>query len=198
MKRAVGSQSVETVVCKSKFLAENFSVDNPAQVMEIVRRQKERYPGATHVCHAFLCGPQREFAGCSDDREPSGTAGRPMLEVLKGSDLTDILVTVVRWFGGTKLGTGGLARAYSDAVKELLPLLKTEEAAEKATVTFEASYSDYEKIRRFAEKNGGEWQKENFGGTVVCSVVVPLAKAGEFRSGISELTAARVRFLENN
>ena len=75
---------------------------------------------------------------------------------------------------------------------------RTEEAAEKATVTFEVSYSDYEKIRRFTEKNGGEWQKENFGGTVVCSVVVPLAKTGEFRSGISELTAARVRFLENN
>ena len=121
-----------------------------------------------------------------------------MLEVLKGSGLTDILVTVVRWFGGTKLGTGGLVRAYSDAVKELLTHLETEELTEKAAVTFEVSYADYEKIRRFAEKNGGEWQKENFGETVGCSVVVPLAKAGEFRSGISELTAARVRFLENN
>ena len=120
MKRAVGSGQSETVVCKSKFLAENFLIDNPAQVKEIIRRQKERYPDATHVCHAFLCGPRREFAGCSDDHEPSGTAGRPMLEVLKGSGLTDILVTVVRWFGGTKLGTGGLVRAYSDAVKELL------------------------------------------------------------------------------
>ena len=119
MKRAVGSGQSETVVCKSKFLAENFLIDDPTQVKEIIRRQKERYPDATHVCHAFLCGPRREFAGCSDDHEPSGTAGRPMLEVLKGSGLTDILVTVVRWFGGTKLGTGGLVRAYSDAVKEL-------------------------------------------------------------------------------
>ena len=197
MKRAVGSGQSETVVCKSKFLAENFLIDNPTQVKEIIKRQKERYPDATHVCHAFLCGPRREFAGCSDDHEPSGTAGRPMLEVLKGSGLTDILVTVVRWFGGTKLGTGGLVRAYSDAVKELLTHLETEELTEKAAVTFEVSYADYEKIRRFAEKNGGEWQKENFGETVGCSVIVPLSKVDEFRSGISELTAARVRFLED-
>lgn len=197
MKRALNCIKTELIIEKSRFIAENFAVSDPAEIKEIIRQQRIRYPDATHVCHAFFCGPHRETAGCSDDREPSGTAGRPMLEVLKGSGITDILVTVVRYFGGIKLGTGGLVRAYSGAVKELLAGLKTEEAVEKERIKMEISYSDYEKVKQFAEKQKAAVVSEQFAESVVFVVEVPSADAEQFRSSVSEMTAARVRFSGN-
>lgn len=194
MKRALNCLKIELIIEKSRFIAENFAVSDPVEVKEMIRQQRIRYPDATHVCHAFFCGPQRETAGCSDDREPSGTAGRPMLEVLRGSGITDILVTVVRYFGGIKLGTGGLVRAYSGAVKELLSGLETEEAVEKERIKMEISYSDYEKIRQFAEKQKAAVVSEEFAETVLMTVEIPSADAEPFRGSVSEMTAARIRF----
>src|SRR5690349_23530172 len=91
--------------------------------MDELRRLREAYPGATHVCWALLAGGQ---SGMSDDGEPSGTAGRPILEVLRHHDLDGVLATVVRYFGGVKLGAGGLVRAYTDSIAQTLidaPLL---------------------------------------------------------------------------
>ena len=117
-----------------------------------------------------------------------------MLEVLKGSGITDILVTVVRYFGGTKLGTGGLVRAYSGAVKELLARLETEEAVDKEIIGMEMSYGDYEKVRQFAEKQKAALLSEQFAETVLMTVEVASAEADRFRSSVSEMTAARIRF----
>lgn len=194
MKRARNCEKIELLIEKSRFIAENFSVKDPSEVKERLKEQKIRYADATHVCHAFFCGPNRETAGCSDDREPSGTAGRPMLEVLKGNGITDILVTVVRYFGGTKLGTGGLVRAYSGAVKELLARLETEEAVDKEIIGMEMSYGDYEKVRQFAEKQKAALLSEQFAETVLMTVEVASAEADRFRSSVSEMTAARIRF----
>lgn len=196
MKRARNRERIELVIEKSRFIAENFFIENPAEVKEIIKKQRERYPGVSHVCHAFFCGARRETAGCSDDREPSGTAGRPMLEVLKGSEITDILVTVVRYFGGTKLGTGGLVRAYSAAVKELLLHLETEEAVIKEKIAMGMTYADYEKVKQFIEKQKTTVLSEQFAETVTLVVEVPSAKTVLFRSSVSEMTAARIRFIE--
>ena len=103
----------ELTVRKSRFLAEATPVDSVEAARALWRERKRIYADSNHVVYAFVCGPQGGVMGCSDDGEPSGTSGRPTLEVLKGSGITNVLLTVTRWFGGILLGTGGLVRAYT-------------------------------------------------------------------------------------
>lgn len=148
MKVLVQNETTETVIKNSRFISEAFIVTNQADARERLRQQKIRYSDATHVCHAFIVGPNAETSGMSDDGEPSGTAGRPMLDVLKGSGITNILVTVTRYFGGTLLGTGGLVHAYSGAVKSVLENCETEELVEKSSFKFFSDYASYESAKR--------------------------------------------------
>ncbi len=118
----------EIVVKKSRFIGCVQAVPDRAGAQAIVAQLRREHPGATHVCWAFLAGGQ---SAANDDGEPGGTAGRPMLEVLRRQDLEGVLATVVRYFGGVKLGAGGLVRAYTDTVAQALltatkiPLQKT-------------------------------------------------------------------------
>ena len=107
------ASQAETRVKNSRFLAEAIPVESPEHAKELWRWRKENYDNGGHIVYAFATGNQQNILGCSDDGEPSGTAGRPVLSVLKGSGITNCLITVARWFGGTKLGTGGLVHAYS-------------------------------------------------------------------------------------
>ncbi len=108
----------EIVEKKSRFIAQVFPVKTEEEAAEFIGQVKKEYWDARHNCYAFVLGQGGEITRCSDDGEPSGTAGRPILEVLMGRELTNILVIVTRYFGGTLLGTGGLVRAYSEAAKE--------------------------------------------------------------------------------
>lgn len=107
----------ELVIKKSRFLACVQPVPDRAAAQAVVAELRAQHPGAAHVCWALLAGGQ---SAAVDDGEPSGTAGRPMLEVLRHQDLEGVLATVVRYFGGVKLGAGGLVRAYTDAVAQAL------------------------------------------------------------------------------
>jgi len=118
----------ELVIKKSRFLGRVEAVSGREEAQAIVARLRAEHPGAAHVCWALLAGGQ---SAANDDGEPGGTAGRPMLEVLRRQELESVLATVVRYFGGVKLGAGGLVRAYTDAVAQALltahklPLRKT-------------------------------------------------------------------------
>jgi uncharacterized YigZ family protein len=118
----------ELIVKKSRFIGCVQAVPDRAAALAVVAQLRREHPGATHVCWALLAGGQ---SAANDDGEPGGTAGRPMLEVLRRQDLEGVLATVVRYFGGVKLGAGGLVRAYTDAVAQALltatkvPLRKT-------------------------------------------------------------------------
>ena len=107
----------EIIVKKSRFIGCVQAVPDRAAAQAVVTQLRREHPGATHVCWAFLAGGQ---SAANDDGEPGGTAGRPMLEVLRRQDLEGVLATVVRYFGGVKLGAGGLVRAYTDAVAQAL------------------------------------------------------------------------------
>lgn len=107
----------ELVIKKSRFIGCVQAVPDRAAAQAVVAQLRVEHPGATHVCWAFLAGGQ---SAANDDGEPGGTAGRPMLEVLRRQDLEGVLATVVRYFGGVKLGAGGLVRAYTDAVAQAL------------------------------------------------------------------------------
>ena len=110
--------SGEIVVKKSRFIASVFSVDTTEEAEKIIEQVKKKYWDARHNCYAYIIKEDMLMQKCSDDGEPQGTAGRPMLDVLYGEEIYNILVVVTRYFGGTLLGTGGLIRAYTDAVKE--------------------------------------------------------------------------------
>ncbi|MBQ0040251.1 MAG: YigZ family protein [Treponema sp.] len=151
MKVLLNNPVNEINIKGSRFIAEVFTVTTQAEAREKLHEQKLRYSDATHVCHCFISGLKAEACGMSDDGEPSGTAGRPMLDVLKGSGITNILVTVTRYFGGTLLGTGGLVKAYGDSVKEVLALCETEEYIERTDFSFECDWGIYETIKRKIE-----------------------------------------------
>ena len=107
----------ELVIKKSRFIARVQPVQDRSEAQALVQSLKQAHPDAAHVCWAMLAGGD---SAAQDDGEPSGTAGRPMMEVLRHQDLEGVMATVVRYFGGTKLGAGGLVRAYTDAVAQAL------------------------------------------------------------------------------
>lgn len=135
----------------SRFLSELFPCESQSNAREIIKSQKEKYTDATHVVHAFVIGKNAEIMGMSDDGEPSGTAGRPTLDVLKGRKCTNTLLTITRWFGGTLLGTGGLVKAYSNGAKKVIEKADLEkkfaELVEKKDFSFCTNYSLYKIIK---------------------------------------------------
>lgn len=108
----------EIVEKKSRFIATVRPVKTEEEALAFIESMKKKYWNATHNCSAYVIGEQAQITRCNDDKEPAGTAGRPMLEVLLGEGVRDVAVVVTRYFGGTLLGTGGLIRAYGSAVKE--------------------------------------------------------------------------------
>jgi len=121
----------ELLIKKSRFLGCVQPVAGRAEALQVVERLRAEHPGAAHVCWALLAGGQ---SAANDDGEPGGTAGRPMLEVLRHQHLEGVLATVVRYFGGVKLGAGGLVRAYTDAIAQAL--LQAEKLTLQRTLQF--------------------------------------------------------------
>lgn len=140
--------SCEIEVKKSRFIAIACPLSDLSHIKEAVNHTRSQHPGANHVVHAAVLGPKGDLYSYSDDHEPKNTAGRPALEVLKGSGVTNILVLVVRYFGGTLLGTGGLVKAYADSVKEVLKIIKTEALIDKTTFHISMPYHLYEPIKK--------------------------------------------------
>lgn len=143
----------ETSIKNSRFIAELLPCTTQTQARELLKSQKNKYSDATHVCHAFVLGGNAEVLGMSDAGEPPGTAGRPMLDVLKGHGCTNVLLTVTRYFGGTLLGTGGLVKAYGGCAKLVLEKADSDGVFEllvaKKLFSFSVAYQFYEGIKRY-------------------------------------------------
>ena len=105
--------SAEIIEKKSRFIADIFSVSSEEEALQILEKVKKKYWDARHHCWAYVVGDEQVQERCSDDGEPSGTAGKPILEVIRGNEIHNVLIVVTRYFGGTLLGTGGLVRAYT-------------------------------------------------------------------------------------
>ncbi len=162
MLRLLEPATAELVIKRSRFIGELAPVSTQEEARELLRTRREQWEGATHVVHAFVLGPTGTILGCSDDGEPAGTAGRPALEVLKGSRITNVMLTVTRYFGGVKLGTGGLVKAYSDTAKAVLELAKTEELVAMARFRISCSYPLYERIKTILTVLGAVVDNETF------------------------------------
>lgn len=146
----------EIIIKKSRFLSEGFFVDSPEYAREILKKQKQKYKDARHVVHAFIIGKEKSILGSSDDGEPKGTAGKPALLVLQHSPVTNIIITITRWFGGILLGTGGLVKAYTDSAKGLLDVATLKELKTEKCLKIVCSYSEASLIKKTIENGNAE------------------------------------------
>lgn len=184
---------VDLRVVNSRFIATAGPAFSVEEAKTFISRMRTEYADATHNVPAFLIGhPPAVIAHCSDDGEPSGTAGRPMLSVLTGSGLGDVVVVVTRYFGGTKLGTGGLVRAYSDAVREVLAVLPRAVKVPTHTVMLACSYSLYERIKLAILGENGKLLDESFGVDVTLTVQFTFDDLTRFQSVLCELSSGTI------
>ena len=184
--------SYEENIKGSRFLSELFLISSQAEVREKIKAQKQKYADATHVCHAFICGKNAEIMGMSDDGEPGGTAGRPMLDVLKGSGATNLMVTITRWFGGTLLGTGGLVHAYGNGVKNLLEVAEFEELVEKSDFSLSTDYQQYQILKKIFENHTLYELSEDFGEGISIKGKIAVSDSENFKQKIFDATNGKV------
>ena len=183
----------EEVIERSRFIASldrASSVDAARAFIDSIRAE---LPDASHNCWAYIAGPPGSASaiGFSDAGEPHGTAGRPMLDVLQHSGIGEVVAVVTRYFGGTKLGKGGLARAYGGAVQNALQSLPTIELIERSAFVITVSYGDVELLRRLLARSGAEVSHEEYGADVQYHAALPVSTVDAFRRELADATAGR-------
>ncbi len=181
----------EIVEKKSRFIATVRPVQTEEAALAFIEEMRKKYWDARHNCSAYILGERQEVMRCSDDGEPSQTAGKPMLDVLAGAGLTDTAVVVTRYFGGTLLGTGGLVRAYSAAVQEGL---KNSRVITKCWGTMLEIGTDYNGIGKLQYLFGQRQiplMDSEYTDKVRFTVLVPASKAQEITKAVTEITGGQ-------
>ncbi|MEC8645551.1 MAG: YigZ family protein [Candidatus Latescibacterota bacterium] len=189
---AVGEAEVELRFKNSRFIGcvgQAKSVEEAKAFIAVVR---DRYPDASHHCYAFAAGYGATVThGMSDDGEPSGTAGRPMLAVVQGADIGDVVVVATRYFGGTKLGTGGLVKAYTETAQAALAAVPVERKVETELLSINLGYDSYAPCRKRIEELGGLVENEAFETSVVLQVRAEIKIVDDMRRALADMTAGR-------
>ncbi len=191
MRIPLESAQTEIEVRKSRFLAFATPCTSLSDAKQMVSTLKAEHPGANHVVHAAVIGERGDEFSYSDDREPKNTAGRPALEVLKGSGITNVAIFIVRYFGGTLLGTGGLVKAYGDSAKSVLEILKTEELIEKCNFSITTSYHLYEPIKRILAEHNAAIVDEQFATDVSIGGTLAISEKEQVASEVTETSNGR-------
>lgn len=181
----------EIVEKKSRFIGTVRPVESEEEAFAFLEEIRKKYWDATHNCFAFVAGERREFVRAADDGEPSGTAGRPMLDVLLGEDLYNTAVVVTRYFGGTLLGTGGLVRAYSRAVQEALKACVILEKRQGALLEIGTDYTDLGKIQYILGQRKIPLLGSDYTDRVLLKVILPKAEERELLKALTEATGGR-------
>ncbi len=181
------------VISRSRFVSTIGRVETVEAARAFIASVQAEMPDANHHAYAYIIGHGASvIEGMSDAGEPSGSAGPPILALLRGSGLGDTIIVVSRFFGGTKLGVGGLVRAYSDAARLVLNGVKREHKIPRCVLTLEAPYALYERVIRLAEAHAGETLSQEFGEAVHLEIVFPNQNIDAFRMQLSELSAGRL------
>lgn len=187
----------EVVEKKSRFIATVRPVQTEAEATAFIEEIKKQYWDARHNCSAFVIGKNNEITRCSDDGEPSGTAGRPMLEVLLKEELHNAAVVVTRYFGGTLLGTGGLVRAYSASVKEGLQQCKTGFLQTCSRLVLRFGYNEVGKIQNFLADTKDFIEETSYTEQVSMTILVPAEHNQTRQKQLVELCAGKIRIQED-
>jgi uncharacterized YigZ family protein len=184
------SAEAEIEIKKSRFLARLSPVSDEAEARETIAEVRAEHPKARHHCTAFVLDPDSRTQRFSDDGEPAGTAGAPILDVLTGHDLTFVVAIVTRYFGGTLLGAGGLVRAYGQATSAAVERAKIVTRHELVPVSADVDYAQANALERAAASRG--WQtRADYGGQVGLDILVPIAEADDALAIYADLTAGR-------
>jgi uncharacterized YigZ family protein len=185
---------VETRVLNSRFIATAVPAFSVTEARDFVARIRREFSDASHNVPAYLVGHGSSVtAHCHDDGEPAGTAGRPALAVLQGSGLGDVAVVVTRYFGGTKLGTGGLVRAYGDAVRTLLEAVPRAWKMATHTVLLETPYPYFERVRLAIEAHRGQVLDEEFAAEVTLMARFAIEDLPPFQAALQTLSKGTLR-----
>ena len=176
---------------KSRFLGKVFSVNSEAEASAYIEEIRKKYWDARHNCYAFVIGENNETTRCSDDREPSGTAGKPILEVICNAGVHNCLLVVTRYFGGTLLGTGGLVRAYTQSAKEALENSALAVLVEGVKYLVTTDYNSISKIQYAVEKSDAEITDTEYKDKVIISILIKKESGEEFCRQITEITNGR-------
>ena len=159
----------EIVEKKSRFIAQIFAVNSKEEAEQVLANVKKKYYDAKHNCYAYIVD---NIEKCSDDGEPSGTAGAPMLDLLKNNGLNNIIVVVTRYFGGTLLGTGGLVRAYTEAAVKAIELANIVQEEEGFEIEVVVDYQNLEKLKYYCNKNNIKIVKIDYKDVIICNLEV--------------------------
>jgi len=195
IQRLIPLEAVETeiVVVNSRFITNLAPANSVEEAREFIAAVKKNHPSANHHVPAFVIGHGKSIiTHCSDDGEPSGTAGRPAFAVLQGSGLGNVVVVVTRYFGGTKLGTGGLVKAYGDAVSEVLKEVKVAALLPTTTLMFVTPYRLYDQVVRLIEAHHGQVLDTEFLEEITVNVRFKDEELESFTSQLSNLSAGQV------
>ncbi len=165
--------TAEIIEKKSRFIANLFYVETPQEAEDKIKQIKKKYYDAKHNCFAYITLNGNEIQKkCSDDGEPSGTAGAPMLEILEKQSIYNVVVIVTRYFGGILLGTGGLVRAYSDSLKEAIKKSTLVEQEPGYEAEIKLPYADFEKFKYYCNKNNINIINSEYSDFIICKIEV--------------------------
>ena len=181
----------EIVEKKSRFIANVFPVRDEEDVTKYLEEIRKKHYDARHNCFAYVIGEKNEVMRCSDDGEPSGTAGRPMLEVILGEEIHDVLVVVTIYFGGTLLGTGGLVRAYSAAVKEGFSKSEIVERYTGKKLSIETDYNGIGKLQYLMNQYNIVELSTDYTDTVVVTALAPLDTLSRFENEVRDYSGGK-------
>ncbi len=184
----------EQIVGNSRFIATLTPVDNDGDAREFIKRIRAEFPDATHNVPAYIIGGGNSVSEfCSDDGEPSGTAGRPALAVLSGSGLGDVALVVTRYFGGTKLGKGGLVKAYTESAQMVVNAVQKAHRLEVHVARLVIPYSLLERVRLLVKQHDGTILNEDFTAEVTMTIQFPVVKTETFQGTIQELSGGKLK-----
>ena len=185
---------VEQELQRSRFITTAAPAPSVEEARAFIARVREEFPDATHHCWAYVVGPPGSTSqvGMSDDGEPHGTAGRPMLNALLHGSVGDLAVVVTRYFGGTLLGKGGLVRAYTSSVQQVLEQLPTRERVRKVRLAVELEYASVDGVRRLLPAHEAELVSEQYTATVGYQLLVPASRLEALRTALRDQTQGQV------
>jgi uncharacterized YigZ family protein len=179
---------------RSRFIGRSFKAATPDEALAIVKRVRETWRDATHHCWAFRIGTTGEQARYDNSGEPQGTAGPPILDVLKHNNLTNTLVVVTRYYGGTKLGAGGLVRAYGEAAKRALEASGLTELRQMKEIRAPLPYNLLSQLESYMAREGFEIAAKDFGEHVVLTLKIPSDREADFRSFYTGLVSGKLTY----
>lgn len=186
----------EIVEKKSRFIATVRPVQTEEEALSFIEEMRKKYWDATHNCFAYVIGERREVMRCSDDGEPSGTAGKPMLDVLMGEGLYNTAAVVTRYFGGTLLGTGGLVRAYSKAVQAGISASRIIEKHHGVLIEIGTDYNGVGKLQYLFAQKGIPVLDSQYTETVKLQILVPVKEGESIKKSVTEATSGRASITE--